>query len=243
MLELQLSQELQKLSRRSTQRFHIATNFQRKKNRIQTLLHTSARRLKMKFARRAANVQTAKRKPSVGDTQSPVSRLNRMNGDELEKAHIKGQLQGLRAALRQQPGSARQLVQKPQPPKVLNPTPPPATPVPPPASAPLPPPTPMTHPNEDRTRQLELQLREMQLQMQLRDAQEAAKRRRHAGARSSRRRTASSSSSSSSRRRRTTHRCHHHLSTWLSTSRVLAPPRRVLRHAASRRPCGRLRAM
>ena len=98
-----------------------------------------------------------------------------MNGDELEKAHIKGQLQGLRAALRQQPGSARQLVQKPQPPKVLNPTPPPATPVPPPASAPLPPPTPMMHPNEDRTRQLELQLREMQLQMQLRDAQEAAK--------------------------------------------------------------------
>ena len=191
----------------------------------------------MKFARRAANVQTAKRKPSVGDT---VTRQpsDRMNGDELEKAHIKGQLQGLRAALRQQPGSARQVVQKPQP-----------------------------HIKPDTA--AGGAGHRLQRAAATADTNDASERGPHAAARIAAPRDAASDAyacagggKEEEARRREARGGAPPAAAALQqpppqnnpppppppvdvvvNKRVLAPPRRVLRHAASRRPCGRLPAM
>ena len=78
------------------------------------------------------------------------------DADVMERAHIKGQLQGLRAAL-----TKNMPVRQPSQAAVATPPQPTAQP----------PPTPGPHAAEERNKQLEIQLKEMQLQLQLDEAQ------------------------------------------------------------------------
>ena len=107
-----------------------------------------------------------------------------MNDADIERAHIKGQLQGLRAALRQQPANGVSL------PSLAGAAGPAFSPRAAPRAAPPTPPQQPTQPRtqtpavqidkgpseaEERARQLELQLKQAQLELQLKDAQAAAR--------------------------------------------------------------------
>ena len=101
-----------------------------------------------------------------------------MQDADIERAHIKGQLQGLRAALRQQPANGVGL------PPVAGATPPAFSPRapslrPPIATPPQPAVPPPSTDADERSRQLELQLKQAQLELQLKDAQAAAREEAH----------------------------------------------------------------